>query len=175
MKTITVKESLLLFVLIVGVNTISWAQSKDYRSQVLFMYNFIKYINWPAETETFVVGVVGDSPIQEELKRLALIKKTPSGKSIVVKIINQPAEAGNCSMIYVPDKQSKEIANIVAQIKSYPALIIGERDGLVKKGAEISFFTQDDDKLGFTISRKNMDSKKLKASGELLRLAELAD
>jgi hypothetical protein len=36
-------------------------------------------------------------------------------------------------------------------------------------------FSNSCDKLGFSINRKTIESKKLKASGELLRLAELVD
>lgn len=153
----------------------SSAQSKDYRSQVLFIYNFIKYINWPVGTENFVIGIVGNSPITNELNKLASVKKTPDGKPIIIKVIEDASVTGTCDMIYLSDARSKDIASIIAEIHLRPALVVAERDGLTKKGAEISFFTQDDGKLSFSISRKNMESKKLKVSGELLRLAELAD
>lgn len=151
------------------------AQSRDYRSQVIFIYNFIKYVNWPVNEDHFVIGVVGDSPITEELNRLASIKKTPDGKPITIKAIQDLRTVMICNIIYISDAHSKDLPQIVSIIKADPTLIVAERDGLVKKGAEISFFTQDDDKLGFSISRKKLENKKLMVSGELLRLAELAD
>lgn len=150
------------------------AQDKDYRAHVLFLYNFIKYISWPTETDHFVIGVMGESPVAEELRKLAAIKKTPAGKPILIKIIDNIHTMAGCQIIYIPDAHSKDIAQLITVVQVEPALIVSERDGLTKKGADISFFT-DDDKLGFSINRKNIESKKLKASGELLRLAELVD
>lgn len=173
MKTI-VTITLILLVSLTAMTTAS-AQTRDYRSQALFMYNFIKYVNWPVSSDNFVIGVMGDCPITPELNKLASIKKTPDGKTITVLMIDDLTKIDKCNMVYVPDGYSKDISKLVLAVQGRPALIVSERDGLTKKGAEISFFTQDDDKLGFSISRKNMDHKKLKASGELLRLAELAD
>lgn len=173
MKTIIT----MTFVFLVGLTemTTASAQIKDYRSQALFMYNFIKYVNWPVSSDYFVIGVMGDCPITSELSKLASIKKTPDGRTITVVMIDDLAKADNCQMVYIPDGYGKDISKLVLAVQARPALIVSERDGLTKKGAEISFFIKDDDKLGFSISRKNMDHKKLKASGELLRLAELAD
>lgn len=160
---------------IIGISHKSHAQEKDYRTQVLFLYNFIKYISWPSPANQFVIGVVGDSPILDELHKLAGIRKTPDGKTIIIKVIENMNAVYDCNMIYLSDMRSKDIIKLVSIIQLQPALIVAERDGLAKKGAEINFFIQDDDKLGFSISRKNIEGKKLKVSGELLRLAELAD
>lgn len=151
------------------------AQSTDYRSQVLFIYNFIKYMNWPTNSENFTIGVIGNSSIILELNKLASIKKTPDGKSIVIRTLNDLKDARFCNIVYVPDSHSKEVEALANELKAVASLIVCERDGLTKKGAEISFFIDDDDRLGISISRKNADSKKIKISGELLRLAELID
>jgi YfiR/HmsC-like len=40
------------------------AQSVDYKAQTLFIYNFIKYVNWPSlKDENFRVAVFGQSPL----------------------------------------------------------------------------------------------------------------
>jgi YfiR/HmsC-like len=152
------------------------AQSADYKAQTLFIYNFIKYVNWAdAVGENFRVAVYGNSPIVEELKKLASLKKATGGKPIQVFQINAISQEDNYELIYVVDSKSKEIRAIADAMKSKPTLIVAQREGLVKKGAAIDFVTLDDDKLSFQVSRVTIQNHNLKISGELLRLAILAD
>ena len=139
------------------------------------MYNFIKYTNWPVLENNFTIVVYGNSPITDELNKLASLKKTPGGKSITVIQTQDINTITGCQMLYVTEGLSKEMPHIINFIRDKSILIIGQRDGLVKKGAGINFFTQDDDRLGFTISLKNLEARKIKIAGELLRLAELSD
>jgi len=165
----------IFFICLCFVHSSGKAQSVDYKAQVLFMYNFIKYTNWPVVESSFTIVVLGDSPITTELNKLASIKKTPDGKSITVLQTQDVNAITGCQMLYVTEGLSKEMPQIINFIKDKSVLIVGQRDGLVKKGAGINFFTQDDDRLGFTISLKNVEARKIKVAGELLRLAELAD
>ncbi len=151
-------------------------QSVDYRAQTLFIYNFIKYVNWPdAKGDVFKIAVFGQSPIVEELKKLASVKKTSTGKTISVIQINAISPDDNYELIYVVDSKSKEVKNIVEAMKNKSALVVAQREGLAKKGASIDFVILEDDKLGFEVSRSQVESQKLKISGELLRLAILID
>ena len=70
------------FILLAGLLAITGAgvvkaQELDYRAQSLFIYKFTRYVYWPAErTEgSFRIGVMGDSPIVEELEIMASLKK----------------------------------------------------------------------------------------------------
>ncbi len=152
------------------------AQSADYKAQTLFIYNFIKYVNWSdAVGENFRVAVYGSSPIVEELKKLASLKKASGGKPIQVLQINSISEEDSYELIYVVDNKSKDIRTIADAMRSKPTLIVAQREGLVKKGAAIDFVTLEDDKLSFQVSRVAIQSHSLKISGELLRLAILID
>src|SRR5687768_9221554 len=47
----------------------AWAQNA-YAVHANIIYHFTKYINWPDDKKTgeFVIGVVGDTPLYDELK-----------------------------------------------------------------------------------------------------------
>ena len=137
------------------------------------MYNFLKYTNWPAPVGDFRITVYGSSPISNELKKLATVKKTPNGKSIIVTEVTDTRSITECEMLYIPDARSKDLEEIIDMVKDKPILIIAQRDGLVKKGACINFFVQDDDRLGFTVSIKNLEARKLKIGSELTSLGEV--
>jgi len=148
------------------------AQDADYKAYTLFLYNFMKYIEWPDATGDFVIGVVGESPITKELTTLAENKKA-KGRKIVVKIISTAEEAPGCSMVFIPSAKSSMLKPIFEKTKSKPVLIIGEREGLAKKGAAISFVIDDDDALKFDLNKSVMDSQSLKVANLLMQLAIL--
>src|SRR3974390_2569859 len=90
-----------LFLIFIGKNEKISAQDADYKAYTLFLYNFMKYIEWPDPTGDFVIGVMGDSPIKNDLKTLSENKKA-KGRKIVVKILATADDAAGCNMIYIP-------------------------------------------------------------------------
>ena len=55
-------------------------------------------------------------------------------------------------------------------MKDKPVLFVGEREGLAKKGAALSFCTLDDDALKFDINKKEIEGHQLKISSSLISL-----
>jgi len=162
---------LFLGMLMTGFAHRASAQDVDYKSYTLFVYNFMKYIEWPEAQSKgdFVLGVYGDSPIQKELQALAANKKL-KGRNIVVKVLAKPEDAAGCQLMYVADSKSSVVKTLKEQMKDKPVLIVGEREGLAKKGAALSFVTLDDDALKFDINKKEIEGHQLKISSQLISL-----
>ncbi len=162
---------LLLLFLLKGVTQKCYAQDIDAKAYTLFVYNFMKYVEWPEAQSKgdFVVGVLGDSPINKELQALAAGKKI-KGRNIVVKSLAKPEDCNSCQMIYVADSKSAAIKGMKEAMKDKPILIVGEREGLAKKGAALSFVTLEDDALKFDINKKEIESHQLKISSSLIQL-----
>lgn len=161
---------ILLFIKL-GSNKL-FAQDVDYKAYSLFVYNFMKYVEWPEANSKneFVVCIFGDSPIQKELQTLAASGKKVKGKTIVVKTITKPEEANECQLLYVAPSKSSAMKTINALYKDKPILIVGEREGLAKKGAALSFVTLEDDALKFDINKKEIAEHQLKISSSLVSL-----
>jgi hypothetical protein len=111
-----------------GVCGSLFSQSKDYKSYSLFIYNFIKYIEWPDINDPFVIGVVGDSPIIKELEQMAQNKKA-KGKQIIIKKLNAPAEASACHLVFLPGSKSSQLKSLNEVIKGKGILLVAERPG----------------------------------------------
>ena len=56
------------------------------------------------------------------------------------------------------------------KVKGKSILVVGEREGLAKKGAALSFITLDDDVLKFEINKVVLDQNKLKIPSVLSNL-----
>lgn len=147
------------------------AQETDYKAYTLFIYNFMKYIEWTEAQSKgdFVIGVLGDSPINKELQALASSKKL-KGRNIVLKKCNTPEEAASCHLLYITDSKSSAVKTLKEQVKDKPVLIVGEREGLAKKGASLSFVTLEDDGLKFDINKKEIEQHQLKIASSLINL-----
>lgn len=163
---------LMLFTIVVS-NKLT-AQSTDYKAYSLYVYNFMKYVEWPEEESTgdFIIGLIGDSKIKEDLIVLANHKKL-KGRKIVFKVFDKVEDITYCHLIYVSSSKSSSIKVINKKFASKPMLIVGEREESVYKGAALSFLTTDEDELKFDINKKEIESHKLKISSSLIKLGTL--
>jgi hypothetical protein len=160
-----------LFVVICAITLRTAAQATDYKSYTLFIYNFMKYVEWPEQDSRgdFVICAVGDSPINKELQTLASHKKL-RGRNIVFRQCDSPAEAGTSHLVFIPDSKSGKLKDLKEQTKGKPVLLVSEREGYARKGAGLSFVTLDDDELKFDINKKEIEQRQLKISSQLLNL-----
>ena len=160
----------LLLIGFVGGNGIK-AQETDYKAYTLFIYNFMKYVEWPENSNKgeFIICVMGESPIMKELQVLATTKKL-KGRTIVLKRCDTPEEALNAHLVFIPESKSGVIKSMKEQTKGKPLLIVAEREGLARKGAGISFVTLDEDALKFDINKKEIEIRQLRISNSLISL-----
>ncbi|MGQ0829575.1 MAG: YfiR family protein [Bacteroidota bacterium] len=148
------------------------AQEVNYKSYSIYVYNFIKYIEWPQSTKTggnFSIGIIGDSPVYKELLQLAATKKA-NGQTIVVKKFATIEEADYCEILYISSSKSSSLKKALEKTSKVPTLVVAEREGLAKKGAGINFVTLEDDVLKFEVNKKVIEDHSLKIPKILLTL-----
>jgi hypothetical protein len=150
------------------------AQETDYKAYTLFIYNFMKYVEWPEAQSKgdFVLAVIGDSPINKELQALASAKKI-KGRNIVLRKCNTIEDTYGSHLVFIPNSKSAMVKTLKDQTKDKPVLIVGEREGMAKKGAGLSFVTEEGDELKFDINKKEIEQHQLKISSQLVSLGTL--
>ena len=149
----------------------SLGQTTNHKTYAIFLYSFTKYIEWPAEArDDFKITIIGKSKVAAELLPL-MQNKTVAGKKITVNQVNTPEEVGNTQLIYLSDNKSSDLARVLEQISGKATLVVTERDGLVKRGAGISFIVYDDNSLHFELNDKAFEAYNLKVANELKNLA----
>jgi hypothetical protein len=64
-------------------------QPMDYAIQANIIYRFTKYIEWPESKKTgdFIIGIVGESPLTEQLQSFIINKTTERRKNCDQKIL----------------------------------------------------------------------------------------
>lgn len=142
------------------------------RVQSLFLYNFAeKYIEWPEKMKkgSFVIGVLGDSPILIELPTVIGSKKI-GDQSIEIKKFNSVDEITKCHIIFIPFEKSDYIKGAVVQLENSSTLIISEKDGALNFGSDINFVSITG-KLRFEINLGITQSKGITVGPDLLKLS----
>jgi hypothetical protein len=150
------------------MNITAFSQNERFKS--LFVYNFAKNIEWPVNYREgdFVITVLGNSSIYNELQQNVKGKRT-GNQTIRVTHAANISSIGKCNMLYIPVQQSNLINAAEKQLSGTPTVIITEKNGMIRLGADINII-QSDGKLQFEIDQKRLENKHLLAAKTLLNL-----
>lgn len=141
------------------------------RIKAVFILNFTKLIEWPKtyRSGNFVVGVIGETPLFNELSKMAKVKKV-ANQSLTIKRFNSTADIGKCHILYVTKSQSSHIKSVLEKVKGNSTLIVTEQVGLADKGAGINFVVKNN-RQKFELNKTNVEKYQLKVSSSLESLA----
>ena len=158
---------------LMSLSKIQAQHETDYKVHANIIYRFTKYIDWPANKKSgdFIIGVVGDSPLYDDLKSLSANKTVGSQKIVVVKM-SPSASSYNCHILFISDEESSSLKRIAGLTAGAAVLIVSESDGLARKGSCINFITVDE-RLKLEINKGNVEQRNLGIASELLELGTI--
>jgi hypothetical protein len=177
------------------------APSKEYQVKAAFIYNFIKFVDWPepaaaeADKKTdesakpITIGIIGENPFGNAFE--AITKKDVEGKKVVVKYFpeftkNSTKYKNNgqtkykykdgdalkaCQVLFVCSSESEYRKEIIDTVQNNCVLTIGETKDFLEAGGIIEFVTEEK-KVKFSINLIAAENAKLKIRSKLLRLAK---
>lgn len=147
--------------------------SREYEIKVAFLYNFGKYVEWPADEQAaFTIGVVGDDPFGKSLDELAQTK-TLGERRITIRRIRKPTDFGECHILFFPRDTPAELSQFVlAKARQEPCLIVGEQAGFAESGGIVNFFVQNN-RVRFEINPSVAKKRNLRISSKLLQLGRI--
>lgn len=164
------KKILTFFVVIFILSNQSFAQTEKYKA--LFVYNFTKHIEWPANLKSgdFIIGVVGQKQLTDKLIEITNSKKVGS-QNIVIQTFNSIDEVSNCHILILGSNNSTPKRVTAALTKaSKNTLIVANGNNMAAKGATINFTIQEG-KLKFELNKGDASTRSLKISSYLENLA----
>ena len=163
---------LLTAVIACGIVVVPHAQEvpQEYQVKAAFLYNFLKYVEWPDRpNRPFVICVAGQNPFGTVLEALTKNERV-GGHPVMTQIILAP-EPG-CDAIFTP-----RTANIPAYLNAaagMPILTVGETPNFIERGGIVNFFLEDG-KVRFEINRNGAERAGLRFSSRLLQLARIVN
>lgn len=147
------------------------AQGGFAREKAVFIYNFSREVGWTENSlgSDFVVAVLGADEVFSELVGYTA-GKSISGRRMVVRKIENPAEAANCQVLYMGSSSFKELPGMALRLNHENTLVITDKRGAIWNGAGICF-TVVNDKLQYGVSPENIRKAGLKYTSNLVDLA----
>jgi hypothetical protein len=200
-KTITVLILILALTGIVSAAEADSVSSKEYQVKAAFIYNFIKFIDWPklapAESDKkaddtdkpITIGIIGENPFGKAFETLA--KKKVQNREVVIKHFGgfeknstkyrekgetkykykNAAALKTCQVLFIGSSESKYCKQIIDIVKDSSVLTIGESKDFLDTGGIIEFVTEQK-KVRFGVNLITAKQAELKIRSKLLRLAK---
>jgi hypothetical protein len=148
--------------------------AKEYQIKAAFLYNFVKYVEWPArrfaaEDSPIVIGILGANPFGEVLAGIVKNRKV-NGRSIEVKVVSTAADAATVHALFVGIHQDGRLAAMIGPLRDAAVLTVGESRAFIAAGGVIAFVFEGD-KVRFEVNLPSAQESDLKISAQLLKLA----
>jgi hypothetical protein len=149
--------------------------SKEYQVKAAYLYNFAKFVEWPAQRfanaeAPLVIGVFGENPFGDELRAIARNHKI-NGRDIVILPVTTSAEARAAQMVFFSAAEDAHAAQELGKIREAGVLTVGESEKFIAAGGMIAF-VREGDKVRFEINAEAAEQQGLKISAQLLKLAK---
>lgn len=164
-------KKILILILIASTFTISTeAQEEKYIG--LFVYNFTKYFDWPAECKIgdFTIQVLGHKSVYDELEKTTK-GKLVGGQKIVVEHITSPEQVNsNNHILFLGHWQTRHMETIRQKLGAKPVLLVTEFEGLLEKGAIINFVVREGT-IKFELHKANALAIGINIDPDLVQLA----
>lgn len=163
------------FLAILIICGLSVAGSGNYdtnaKIKAVYIYNFTKYIEWPKEyrERPFVIGVLGETPLLDELKGMSATKKV-FGQNIEVKNFSSASDVAECHILYVSRDVNTPISSITGKLSGNSTLLVTDKPGLALQGSAINFVIRQN-RQKFELNEANAVKYNLKVSNSLEALA----
>jgi hypothetical protein len=151
--------------------------ASEYEVKAAFLYNFAKFVEWPAWTfeqtgGTVVLGVYGANPFGPTLERMARLQQV-QGRTIVIKPVSSLKEMGFCHVLFVGSPGADgDWSQTIRAASGGSRLLVGDSDDFAQRGGGIGFFVQDR-RVRFTVNLAATDRAGLKLSSKLLKIARV--
>jgi YfiR/HmsC-like len=167
----------LLCTWLAGGGASSRAQSTDeeYRVKAAFLFHFAQLVDWPEDTlpgtdNSLFLCTLGEDPFQGALEG-TVAGKAIGSRAIRVRHVTQTQEMQACQILFLGERQRKQIPTLLANLRNAPVLTVGETAGFLGAGGMICFLLEKN-KVRFEINLNAAGAARLKIGSRLLVLAQ---
>ena len=183
--------SLLVTSAVKANNDSASSNSREYRIKAAFLFNFIKFIDWPEtedddEGKPIIIGIIGTDLFGDAFA--AVTNKQIKGRNTTVKrfgecenigLVNGENTTGanekidspkECHLLFVCDSEREHAEKILSLLENDDVLTVSDMPGFLKAGGIINFLLVEN-KVRFEINLVSATKANLQIRSQLLRLA----
>jgi YfiR/HmsC-like len=174
-EALSIFKRLLIFAaLLLGPAAKAQAPMGESAVKAMFVYNFLKFVEWPsaastAPGESFVVCIIGEGETPDAVQHF-LEAKTIGDQALVVRRARWDESLAGARAVFVVERDSKRLRHILDAAATAGVLTIGEGDGFTTYGGVIGLLVENR-KVRFDVDTSAAQTARLRVSSKLLALS----
>ena len=142
--------------------------------KLAFLYNFVKFTDWPARSNPTASGRVdfciigGDSEFDDALESLA--GRNVRGLPLRTRVVSRVSELPGCQVVFLPNSTGRAPGEIARAAAASGVLSVGEGNDFLNAGGMISLVTTGN-RIQFDVNQAAVQGAGLNLNAQLLKLA----
>jgi hypothetical protein len=152
---------------------------QEYENQVkaTFIYNFSRFIEWPAGTFTrgrsfLTVCVLGNNPFGGALDSIK--GKNVQGRKIEIERLTSSSKLDACQILFISSSEREHLKQILDTAKPLRILTISEMNQFTQAGGVVALAMRKD-RIHFSVNLDAANETGVKISSTVLRLATIVN
>jgi hypothetical protein len=141
----------------------------EYRVKAAFLYNFARFVTWPAmPAGRFTLCVLGSDPLGTHIN--TLLDKSVHNRPLDVLHLDSPARLDQCQLVFIGNSYKHRLHKLMPMLREQPVLTVSDIDDFIASGGMIGLRLIDN-KVRFEINTGAASVAGLSISSKLLALA----
>ena len=149
------------------------ATPSEYQMKAAYLYNFAKYVDWPAaalpDHAPLVIGVFGDDPFGGALDEI-LHNKVISGHTLMARHFALLRDVTNCQVLFISGSEKKHWPEILKTLQGSSVLTVSENWDQFTQGGGMIYFFMEERRVCFDINDSAARQANLNVSSKLIQL-----
>ena len=150
----------------------------EYQVKAVYLYNFGRFIEWPAAAptresapndDTFAICVLGHDPFGHALDD-TLAGEVIDKRKLIAKRISNSRDAIGCRILFVSSSETGHLSEILPSLENTGILTVSDMSGFTANGGMIQFVLKDN-KVRFEVNLTATKQAGLTLSSQLLKVA----
>ena len=168
-----IKRLVIIATLLFGVGAEAQTAMDESQVKAMFVYNFLKFVEWPADSalgdrDPFVVIIIGEGPTADATERV-LESRAIGDRPVFVRRIRWDQSLKGVRAAFVVERDEKRLRHVLDAAAAAGVLTIGEGEGFATRGGVIGLLVQDR-KVRFDVDTTAAHRARLRISSKLLAL-----
>ena len=150
------------------------ARPTESQVQVAYLYNFGKFVQWPADAPVaksgyFNICIYGLDPFGPILNTTVVGEKI-DGKGVLAKRVADLHEAASCQILFISSSENSRLSKILEGLSGAAVLTVSDMPQFLERGGMIHFIL-DKKRVRFEVDLTATQNAGLNLSSELLKVA----
>ena len=139
--------------------------------EAAYLYNFAKFVTWPATTKSDVLNVciLGKDPFGNTLDQIVAGETIDNRHLAVLRLANEHL-VQPCAILFIGESESSHLERDLAAVAQLPILTVSDIPGFMKNGGMIQFVLQEN-RVRFEVNLNAARKCGIVLSSQLLKVA----